>query len=88
MTQKGCVFLWLTWATLLAGCHHAPSIDVLGSFFPAWMLCAMLGVLLSVAMHLVFLKTKMVEHIPFRPLVYILMAGAFTFMIWLGWFAN
>ena len=28
---------------LLGGCNRAPEIDVLGSFFPAWVLCCLLA---------------------------------------------
>lgn len=32
---------------VLSGCGRAPSFDVLGSFFPAWLLCLALAVLLT-----------------------------------------
>jgi len=32
---------------LLTGCAHAPSIDIIGSFFPAWMFCVTAGVILA-----------------------------------------
>ena len=34
-------------ALVCAGCERAPSIDVIGSFFPVWMLCLSLGVALA-----------------------------------------
>ena len=37
---------------LMTGCGHAPSIDVLGSFFPVWMLCLTLTVPLTFAVSL------------------------------------
>src|SRR6266481_1229228 len=36
-------------AFLLTSCGRAPSFDVLGSFFPAWLACLALGLLLTVA---------------------------------------
>ncbi len=42
----------------LAGCGAAPSLDILGSFFPSWMLCAVLGIVLAVATHLIFVKRE------------------------------
>src|SRR5260370_20094446 len=32
----------------LAGCQQAPSFNILGSFFPAWLACLALGILLAV----------------------------------------
>src|SRR5258705_3929697 len=31
----------------LAGCQRVPSINVLGAFFPSWMLCAIVGIALT-----------------------------------------
>src|SRR5262249_14438831 len=31
---------------LCTGCSRAPSFDILGSFFPAWLLCLAVGLLL------------------------------------------
>jgi len=33
---------------LLEGCGRAPSFDILGSFFPAWLMCFVLAVIISV----------------------------------------
>jgi len=33
---------------LLEGCGRAPSFDILGSFFPAWLMCLGLAVILAV----------------------------------------
>jgi len=32
---------------LLAGCSRAPSVDILGSFFPAWLFCLAVSVLVA-----------------------------------------
>ena len=29
--------------TLLSGCSSAPSRNILGSYFPSWMICALIG---------------------------------------------
>ena len=39
---------WLLLAALpLTGCGRAPSFDILGSFFPAWLLCFVAAILLT-----------------------------------------
>ena len=41
--------LWRTAITLpVAGCNHSPTLDLCGSYFPAWMLCAAVGIVASV----------------------------------------
>ena len=37
----------LTLGLSCAGCNGAPAIDVLGSFFPAWMVCIIAAVVLA-----------------------------------------
>ena len=32
----------------VAACSYSPTIDLLGSYFPAWMLCAVIGIVASV----------------------------------------
>ena len=32
----------------LSGCSHSPTLNLLGSYFPAWMFCAVLGVVAAV----------------------------------------
>ena len=41
----------------LAGCNHVPSQDILGSFFPSWMLCAAGGILVTVTVRQIAIKT-------------------------------
>jgi hypothetical protein len=46
---------------LAAGCSRAPSFNILGSFFPAWIGCGIAGILLAVAVRLFFLRIKLEE---------------------------
>ncbi|RFP15820.1 MULTISPECIES: YtcA family lipoprotein [unclassified Duganella] len=39
-------------AILCSGCGGAPSIAILGAYFPGWMLCALLGIALALAIRL------------------------------------
>jgi Na+/phosphate symporter len=73
---------------LLNGCHSSPSQDILGSYFPSWMLCAVIGIVLTVIIHIVLVKTGIDEFIPVKLLVYLGLIIALTFLIWLIWFGN
>lgn len=75
-------------AVFLTGCQGAPSINLLGSFFPAWMLCAGLGVAVSLALRQVFIKTEIEQHLPPRILVYVCLWGLITLLTWLLFFRS
>jgi hypothetical protein len=66
---------------LLTGCSRAPSFDLLGSFFPAWLVCVALGLLLTGAARQLILRTHVVLAVPI--LTYPSLTLLFTFMLWL-----
>ena len=43
---------------LAAGCQRAPSVDILGSFFPVWIFCAVIGVIAAALTRELFIRTK------------------------------
>ena len=69
---------------LLTGCSRAPSFDILGSFFPAWLVCLMLGLLLTVAARWVLLRTHVVLAVPI--LTYPSLTMLVTCALWLAFF--
>jgi hypothetical protein len=72
---------------LLAGCSRAPSFNILGSFFPSWLLCGVIGILLTVGSRLLFLRIKLEEQLSPLILVYPCLAAFFTFTLWLLFFS-
>jgi hypothetical protein len=72
---------------LLAGCSRAPSFNILGSFFPAWILCGVIGILLTVGSRLLFIRIKLEEQLSPLILVYPCLAAFFTFTLWLLFFS-
>jgi hypothetical protein len=68
----------------LTSCGRAPSFDILGSFFPAWLVCLAVGVLLTAVARWLLLRL----HIPIAlpVLTYPCLAALFTFALWLAWF--
>lgn len=44
---------------LSAGCSGAPSVDVIGSFFPAWMVCIIVAVVLAFVVRHLLLKFQL-----------------------------
>jgi YtcA family len=68
----------------LAGCSRAPSVDLLGSFFPAWLICLVPAILLTAATQQVLLRLH--RKLAFPVLVYPSLAVLFTFALWLIFF--
>jgi hypothetical protein len=75
-------------ALFLTGCRGAPSINVLGSFFPGWMLCMGLGLVGALGLRQVFVKTSIESHLVPRPLVYLCLWGLVTLSSWLLFFRS
>ena len=68
---------------LLTGCRGAPSINVLGSFFPGWMFCMAIGVVGALLIRVVFIKANIEPYLPMRVLVYICLWVFITLFAWL-----
>jgi len=71
-------------APLLSSCSRAPSIEVLGSFFPAWLVCFIVAIVLTALARLALLRLRMKAALPL--LVYPSLAALFTFVLWLIFF--
>ena len=71
----------------LTSCSRAPSFNILGSFFPAWLLCGLLGIVLTVIVRLIFQRTGFEKELSPLIVVYPCMALFFTFSIWLVFYS-
>jgi hypothetical protein len=69
---------------LLAGCGRAPSFDVVGSFFPAWLLCLAVAIVLTALVRWLFLRLRIALAPPI--LIYPSLTAVFTFALWLIFF--
>lgn len=71
---------------LLSGCQQAPSFNVLGSYFPAWLFCLVVGMVLTVTAR-VFLRRRNLGAALDPPLLmYSCLTAFFTFTLWLIFF--
>jgi len=68
---------------MLTGCGRAPAFDVLGSFFPAWLVCFAVAILLAVLCR-ALLQPRVEIALPV--LVYPSLTAIFTFALWLVFF--
>jgi hypothetical protein len=70
-----------------AGCGRAPSFNILGSFFPAWLICMVVGIVLAAIAHWVLTHYKLGKEISWPVLVYPCLAEFFAFTLWLVFFS-
>jgi YtcA family len=87
--QRGAVAALLFAPQLLAtGCSRAPTFNILGSFFPAWILCGIVGILLASIVRVYFVRIKLEDQL-LAPLilVYPCLTAFFTFTLWLVFFS-
>ena len=71
-------------AFFLTSCGRAPSFDVLGSFFPAWLVCVALSLTLTTAARWLLLRLQIVIALPV--LTWPSLTALFTFALWLALF--
>jgi hypothetical protein len=67
----------------IAGCRRAPTFNILGSFFPAWLLCLFAGITLSVVSNRIFARFALDKEILWPIVVYPCLALFFAGVLWL-----
>jgi len=71
---------------LCSGCDHAPSIDIIGSFFPVWMLCLSIAVVLAFVVRYFLVRFKLDSEIGPVALFYPSVVVLLTSLLWLIFF--
>jgi hypothetical protein len=74
-------------ATVTA-CNTSPMQSIVGSYFPAWMLCALFGLVATLMIYGLFVKIQIDPFIPAKLLIYLGLAISLTFISWLILFGN
>ncbi len=72
-----------TASLVLSGCGRAPSIDVIGSFFPVWMLCLTISVGLAFVIRYLLLRYKLESEVGPLAIFYPSAVILFTCALWL-----
>jgi hypothetical protein len=62
---------------------HSPTLDVLGSYFPAWMVCIILGLILTVVARQLLIGFRLNSYLRPTGLVYFCMMILWTMAVWL-----
>jgi YtcA-like protein len=66
----------------------APMQTIMGSFFPSWMLCVLVGVIGMVAVRQVLVVLHIHEHVPVPLLTYLAVSLVIACAIWLVFFVE
>ncbi|MBB5328736.1 YtcA family lipoprotein [Tunturiibacter gelidoferens] len=69
-----------------SGCNHAPSIDIIGSFFPVWMLCLAIAVALAFVVRHFLVRFNLDSEVGPVALFYPSVVILFTSLLWLIFF--
>jgi hypothetical protein len=67
----------------LIGCGRAPAINILGSFFPAWMICLTAGVILAFVVRFILLRYRLETEVGPLALFYPCVVVLSTCLLWL-----
>ena len=78
-------FLGASSLIFLAGCSNAPSQAILGSYFPSWMICALIGMAATVLVRMLLVAGGLDKVLPVPLVVYLALTAGFAFAAWLLW---
>ena len=68
--------------------HHSLTVDVLGSYFPAWMVCILSGLTLTLVAHWIVQVGNLKPFLGPLPLIYSCLMIIFTFVTWILFYQN
>jgi uncharacterized membrane protein YhdT len=68
--------------------HHSPTVDVLGSYFPAWMVCILSGLVLTLIAHWIVQAGNLKPYLGPAPVIYSSLMIIFTFATWILFYQN
>jgi len=84
----GFVVVVLCWVTVRISSHHSPTVDILGSYFPAWMICILSGLTLTLIAHWIIQVQNLKPYVGPAPLIYSCLMIIFTFGTWILLYQN
>jgi YtcA family len=68
--------------------HRSPTIDILGSYFPAWMICIVSGLTLTLVSRWIIRAYHFEAYASPAPLIYSCLTIIYTFMTWIVFYQN
>jgi hypothetical protein len=68
--------------------HRSPTIDILGSYFPAWMICIVSGLTLTLVSRWIVRANHLEAYASPAPLIYTCLTIIYTFGTWIIFYQN
>ena len=84
----GLVLLLIAFFAVQVLSYHSPTVDVLGSYFPAWMVCIISGLTLTLVAHWIVQMCHLKPYLGPAPLIYSCLMIIFTFSTWILFYQN
>ncbi|MFZ3376616.1 MAG: YtcA family lipoprotein [Chthoniobacterales bacterium] len=84
----GLVLLLIAFVAVQLLSHHSPTVDILGSYFPAWMVCIVSGLTLTLVAHWIVQICHVKPYLGPAPLIYSCLMIIFTFATWILLYQN
>jgi len=84
----GLVLLLIAFVAVQLFGHHSPTVDILGSYFPAWMVCIISGLTLTLVAHWIVQICRLKPYLGPAPLIYSCLMIIFTFATWILFYQN
>ncbi|ANB72191.1 hypothetical protein AYM40_07305 [Paraburkholderia phytofirmans OLGA172] len=73
---------------LTTGCSNAPSVNLLGAYFPDWLFCIVVAVLLTVAFRLVLQRLNYERWLGAPAVFYLALVTFLSLAAWLSFFQH
>lgn len=70
-------------APATVGCSRSPTFNILGSYFPSWLVCIGIAIVLTFLAHVYATKTGLTEQLWPLPIVYSALLCLFSCSLWL-----
>jgi hypothetical protein len=68
--------------------HRSPTIDILGSYFPAWMICIISGLTLTLVSRWIIRAYHLEPYASPAPVIYTCLTLIYTFGTWIIFYHN
>jgi len=88
VVAAGFVLLLIAFFAVRVLSYHSPTVDVLGSYFPAWMVCIVSGLTLTLVAHWIVQVCDLRPYLGPAPLIYSCLMIIFTFATWILFYQN
>ena len=87
--RRGPLSWWrIAIALPVPACSYSPTLDMFGSYFPAWMLCAVIGIVAAVIIRQILAVAGINDYVVAPLLTYAGLAVSATLLAWLLWFGH